>query len=210
MRKDFKSIYTRSEQKIFNELTTPHAIQEFLDNIEYSDESRYRCPRNVLRDGKAHCYDGAIFASAVLQYHGIMPMIVEILPDDNDDDHIIALFHRGTYWGAIGKSNFAGLRYREPVYKTLRELMMTYFESYYNIKQQRTMIGYTSPLILNRFNHLHWQTDDAAMDVIGTALDEVRKYFVLTSQQKKQLTPVHKHFAEAGMYGTKPSGLYQP
>jgi hypothetical protein len=209
-RNEAKEIFTADEQKVFRTLTSPYTIQEFLDEVEYSDEARYRSPRSVLRDGKAHCYDGAIFACAALQYHGYLPQIVELLPNDHDDDHIVALFRRGAAWGAIAKSNFAGLRYREPVYQTLRELMMSYFESYYNTQRERTMIGYTAPLKLNRFHALHWQTDDAAMDVIGDALSEQKSYSILSAAQRRGLTPVHKHFAAAGLFGAKETGLYKP
>jgi hypothetical protein len=207
---DTQTFFTKKERAVFRKVSSPYKIQEFLDSIEYSAESRYRSPRSVLRDGKAHCYDGAIFAAAALQLLGYTPRIVEILPNDHDDDHIIAVFRRGTCWGAIAKSNFAGLRYREPVYRTLRELMMSYFESYYNVKRERTMIGYTAPLNLHRFNTLHWHTEDAAMEAIGDALDEVRMYQILSSTQRKQLMPVHKHFAAAGLFGAKEIGLYKP
>jgi hypothetical protein len=202
--------FTKEERAVFRKVSSPSKIQEFLDAIEYSDESRYRSPRSVIRDGKAHCYDGAIFAAAALQFIGYVPRIVEILPNEHDDDHIIAVFRRETCWGAIAKSNFAGLRYREPVYRSLQELMMSYFESYYNVKRERTMIGYTAPLNLNRFNSCHWQIDDAVMEAIGDALDEVRTYQILSSTQRKQLTLVHKHFAEAGLFGAKETGLFKP
>jgi hypothetical protein len=209
-RSNIQTLFTKTEQAVFRIISSPYKIQEFLDTIEYSDESDYRCPRSVLRDGKAHCYDGAIFAAAALQLKGYAPQIVEILPNEHDDDHIVAVFRRGTCWGAIAKSNFAGLRYREPVYRNLRELMMSYFESYYNVKRERTMIGYTAPLNLNRFNKLHWQTEDAPMEIIGNALDDLRMYTILSFVQRQQLTPVHKHFAEAGLFGAKQSGLYKP
>lgn len=209
-RSETETFFTKKELSIFRKIFSPYKIQEFLDELEYSDEARYRCPHNVLRDGKAHCYDGAIFAAAALQYQNYLPQIVEILPNDNDDDHIVAVFRRGTCWGAIAKSNFAGLRYREPVYRSLRELMMSYFESYYNVKRERTMISYTAPLNLHRFNKLRWQIEDEAMEMIGEALDEVRSYKILSTAQRKQLTPVHQHFANAGLFGAKKTGLYKP
>lgn len=164
----------------------------------------------MLRDRKAHCYDGALFAAAALEQLGFRPLITEILPNENDDDHIIALFKRQHHWGAVAKSNFTGLRYREPVYRSLRELMMTYFEPYYNIKGERTMIGYTAALNLCRFKSLNWQVNDAAMEIIGDALDDAKKFFILSPAMKRRLTPVDTRSVEAGLHGAKQSGLYKP
>ncbi len=141
---------------------------------------------------------------------GFPPLITEILPNENDDDHIIALFKRQHHWGAVAKSNFTGLRYREPVYRSLRELMMTYFEPYYNIKGERTMIGYTAALNLCRFKSLNWQVNDAAMEIIGDALDDAKKFFILSPAMKRRLTPVDTRSVEAGLHGAKQSGLYKP
>jgi hypothetical protein len=202
--------FTKKELSVFRRLTSPHSIQKFLDTLEYSGEERYRSARSVLRDRKAHCYDGALFAAAALEQAGFSPVIVEILPNENDDDHIVALFKQHRHWGAIAKSNFAGLRYREPVYRNLRELMMSYFEPFYNIKRERTMIGYTAALNLNRFRSVDWQTNDAAMDVIGDALENARKFYILSPAMKRHLTPVDKRSAESGLHGSKQSGLYRP
>ena len=111
-------ILTKTELRIFSKLKSPFKIQEFLDSIPYSDEERYRCPRSVLRDHKAHCYDGAVFAAAALHIIGYPPLLVEMLPNKRDDDHILAVFRQNNRWGAVAKSNFSGLRFREPVYRT--------------------------------------------------------------------------------------------
>ena len=123
-------ILTKSELQLFVKLKTPFKVQEFLDSIPYSDEERYRCPRSVLQDRKAHCYDGAVFAAAALRMIGYPPLLVDMLPNNRDDDHILAVFRRKKRWGAVAKSNFSGLRFREPVYRGLHELIMSYFESY--------------------------------------------------------------------------------
>ena len=120
--------------QVFSKLTTPKKIQEYLDTLEYSDEERYRCPLNVLKDQKAHCFDGALFGAAALRNLGYLPLLVELIPNEHDDDHILAVFRHSKYWGAVAKSSFVGLRYREPVYQNLRELVMSYFESYFNVK----------------------------------------------------------------------------
>jgi len=200
----------KKELQVFSQLTTPMKIQYYLDSIEYSDEERYRCPRNVLKDHKAHCYDGAVFAAGALRMIGHIPLIVELLPNDNDDDHILAIFRRGKYWGAVAKSNFTGLRYREPVYKSLRELVMSYFEPYFNIKGERTLLGYTAPLNLNRFEKFNWLTEDNAMDIIGDALENTRKYLIISSDMTGKLSHVDKRSYKAGLLGSRQSGLFKP
>jgi hypothetical protein len=205
-----QSLLHKNELKVFSKLSSPVKIQNFLDSLPYSDEARYRCPRSVLQDNKAHCYDGAVFAAAALQMIGFPPLLVEMLPNDRDDDHILAVFRQGKSWGAIAKSNFVGLRYREPVYQSLRELIMSYFESYFNIAGERTLLGYTAPLNLNRFNKLDWPIDDYAMDVIGDALNGVRKYRIMTSAMTRKLTCVDKRSYKAGLLGSKHSGLFKP
>ncbi len=191
-------------------LISPYKIQEFLDAIPYSDETRYRCPQSVLQDNKAHCFDGAVFAAAALRMIGFPPLLVELLPNENDDDHIIAIFKQNNHFGAVAKSNFVGLRYREPVYRNLRELIMSYFESYFNVKRERTLIGYTTPLNLNKFNKQNWILNDFAMESIADTLDELRKYKILTPAMKWKLTKVDLRSYKAGLLGAKKSGLFKP
>jgi len=205
-----QSLLYKKELKVFSKLTSPVKIQNFLDSLPYSTEERYRCPRSVLLDNKAHCYDGAVFAAAALQMIGFSPLLVEMLPNGRDDDHILAVFRQGKYWGAVAKSNFVGLRYREPVYQSLHELIMSYFESYYNIAGERTLLGYTAPLNLSRFSKLDWFIQDHAMDVIGDALNGVRKYRIMTPAMRRKLTYVDKRSYKAGLLGSKQSGLFKP
>ena len=203
-------ILTKPELKLFTKLTSPFKIQEFLDSIPYSDEECYRCPRSVLQDRKAHCYDGAVFAAAALRMIGYPPLLVDMLPNSRDDDHILAIFRRNNRWGAVAKSNFSGLRFREPVYRGLRELIMSYFELYYNIAGEKTLLGYTAPLNLNRFDKLNWLLNDEAMDAIAKALDGIRKYKIITPAMSRQLSAVDKRSYHAGLLGVYQKGLYQP
>jgi len=205
-----QTILTKTELRTFSKLNSPFKIQEFLDSIPYSDEERYRCPRSVLQDRKAHCYDGAVFAAASLSMIGYPPLLVDMLPNRRDDDHILAIFHRNNRWGAVAKSNYSGLRFREPVYRGLRELIMSYFESYYNISAEKTLVGYTVPLNLNRFDKLDWLINDKAMDAIANGLDGIRKYKLLTSAMAKQLSAVDKRSYNAGLLGANYKGLFQP
>jgi hypothetical protein len=203
-------IFTKTELQIFAKLQSPCKIQEFLDSIPYSDEERYRCPRNVLQDRKAHCYDGAVFAAAALHLIGHPPLLVDMLPNSRDDDHILAVFRQKNRWGAVAKSNFSGLRFREPVYRGLHELIMSYFELYYNIAGEKTLIGYTAPLNLNRFDKHGWLVNDKAMDAVAKGLDDSRKYKILTPAMARQLSAIDKRSYKAGLFGANQKGLFQP
>jgi hypothetical protein len=190
-------------------LDSPAAIQAFLDGIPYSADPFYRCPARVLRDRKAHCFDGALFAAAALRPLGFPPIIVDLLPE-RDDDHILAIYKIEGFWGAIAKSNFAGLRFREPVYANLRELVMSYFEVFYNVDREKTLRGYTVPLNLKPFDRRRWMTCDEPLEAIAARLDEIRKVSVLTPAMVARLSPMDSRSYEAGMLGSLPEGLYKP
>jgi len=205
----FSEALSRKDRTQFARLSSPAKIHAFLDNIPYSAEDRYRCPLSVLRDRKAHCYDGAVFAAAALRQLGHAPVIIDMLAY-NDDDHLLALYKRGDRWGAVAKSNFVGLRFREPIYHTLRELVMSYFEQYYNLHRQKTLRTYTLPLNLKSFDRLNWLTDDAAMDAIADRLGEIRQVKLLTRSMIAGLNLVDKRSYRAGMFGLNRAGVYKP
>ncbi|HEX8984762.1 MAG TPA: hypothetical protein VF767_05000, partial [Bryobacteraceae bacterium] len=125
-----------AEWQELRRLKTPEKVQRFLDcEVGYNKEPggpTCRSPRRVLRDRVAHCLEGALFGAAALRVQGRPPLLVD-LEAVRDDDHVLAVFRERGLWGAVAKSNYAGLRYREPVYRTLRELAMSYFEQYYNL-----------------------------------------------------------------------------
>lgn len=207
--KDNLAIWNLQEQQFFRQLNSPFLIQTYLDNLPYSDDSFYRSPRRVMQDGKAHCFDGALFAACALQFIGHRPLIVDIFAD-NDDDHLLAIYKVRNYWGAVAKSNFVGLRFREPGYRNLRELVLSYFESYYNLEKEKTMRGYTVPLDLSRFYHLQWMTSDQNLEQISDALDRIRHINILTPAMIKELNPVDERSYRAGMLGVNEAGLYRP
>jgi hypothetical protein len=192
-------------------LDSPVAIQTFLEGIAYSAEEIYRCPSSVLRDGKGHCYDGAVLAASALRRIGFPPLIVELLPwVGHDDDHILAVFKVDGRWGAVAKSNFVGLRYRDPVYSSLRELVMSYFEVFFNLKREKTLRGYTLPLNLARFDRLRWTTRDETMEEIATGLERSRKVTILTPGMAERLPLLDARSFEAGLLGSDPEGLRKP
>ncbi len=205
----FDQSLNKKELKLVSNLTSPVKIQAFLDSIPYSAEDIYRCPLRVLRDRKAHCFDGALFAAAALRRLGYPPLILDLLPH-NDDDHLLALYQRDGHWGAVAKSNFVGLRFREPVYRTLRELVMSYFEDFYNVDREKTLRGYTVPLNLSAFDPLNWMTCDETMDAISDKLDTIRKIHLLTDKMAAGLTLVDERSYQAGLLGVNAAGLYKP
>jgi hypothetical protein len=156
------SPFTPAERAIFRRLTTPLRIQRFIDELTYNKEPHghtCRSPRRVLRDRTAHCMEGALFAAAALRLLGHPPLLCD-LEAVRDDDHVLALFRVRGHWGAIAKSNYSGLRFREPVYRNLRELAISYFEHYYNPRGEKTLRAYSRPVDLRRFDRIPWMTTE--------------------------------------------------
>ena len=205
----FEQSLNRSEGRVLAGLTTPRQIQAFLDDLLYSADPFYRCPLRVLRERTAHCFDGALFAAAMLRRLGYPPLILDIVPNDRDDDHLLALFKRNGHWGAVAKSNFVGLRFREPVYRTLRELVMSYFEQYYNVAGEKTLRGYTVPLNLKAFDKLNWMISDDPLEGVARRLDEIRQVQVLTETMIAELSPVDERSRRAGLQGVNEAGLFR-
>lgn len=192
-------------------LDTPRKIQDFLDTTVYRPEYDNLCPLRVLGERKAHCLDGAIFAAAALRRLGYPPLLVDLFPDPGmDDDHVLAIFKRNGRWGAVAKSNFVGLRFREPVYSTLRELIMSYFEQFYNVNGVKTLRTYTPPLNLKGFDRLHWEWSDEGTNAIEQALLKRRRIPLITAEMAAELGPVDEITYKAGLLMANPEGLYKP
>jgi hypothetical protein len=155
--KDRCSSFTAGELRKLRSLKTPSGIQRFLNSLDYHDADTAWSPRRVLREGTAHCAEGAIFAAAALRAIGYPPLILD-LESERDQDHVIAIYRQNGHWGAIAKSHFNGLRDRVPIYRTLRELALSYFDDYYNLRGERTLRAYSRPVNLARFDRLHWMT----------------------------------------------------
>src|SRR5437867_9132108 len=142
---------TRAELRKLRALKTPAGVQRFLDELPYNLSYTAHSPKRVLHDRTASCLEGAIFAAAALRVLGFPPLIFD-LEAEQDTDHVIALFKVRESWGAVAKSNFTGCRYREPVYRSLRELAMSYFNVYFNLRGERTLRRYSRPVNLARFD----------------------------------------------------------
>jgi hypothetical protein len=158
----FESFLPVQLQKQLRRLDTPFAIQEYLDSMPYIGEERDRSPLNVMIDRQCHCLDGGFLAALILWRIGQKPLLIDIVPEPGrDDDHVLALYQVEGRWGAVAKSNYVNLGFREPVYRNLRELVMTYFEHYVSVRQEKTLRGYTRPLDASRYTHLNWAWNEA-------------------------------------------------
>lgn len=198
------------ERRLLYTLDSPYRIQTFLNAVPYSCDPIYRSPLQVIRERKAHCFDGALFAAAALRRLGYPPLILDMLTDGLDDEHLLALFKVDGHWGAVAKSNTVVLCYREPVYRSLRELVMSYFDFYYSIKGVKTLRGYTVPLNLEAFDDLEWEVSDRGLERIADRTEEIRRFTLLTPAMLAGLSPVEGLLYEAGYMGAVKEGLFDP
>ncbi|HEX7975923.1 MAG TPA: hypothetical protein VF498_16055 [Anaerolineales bacterium] len=211
MTKNFDDTLDDKQRILVSTLTTPVKIQAFLDSVAYSAEDANRCPVTVLRDRQAHCLDGGLFAAAALRRLGHPPFLVDLLPDPGtDDDHVLAIFRENGCFGAVAKSNFVGLRYREPVYRSLRELVMSYFADFFNIDGLKTLRAYSVPLNLEDYDYLDWMGSDARLDVIERRLAGLRHFPLISEAMAACLEPVDPLSFKAGTLVVNRAGLYKP
>ena len=201
--------WTKDEISFLKTISDPDKIQGFLDSIEYNPVYECRSPRWVIKKKSAHCFEGALFAAAAMEFNGYKPLIVD-LKAYNDDDHVIAIFKEGIYWGAVAKSNFTSLRYREPVYRSLRELIMSYFDFYFNTDGDKSLRSYSVPLNLTVYNSRHWKTTDEDLEYIGDKLEQLHHYPVVNEKMIKNLKRASRIMLAAGMLGSKAEGLFKP
>jgi hypothetical protein len=192
--------FTASELRALRALKTPAGIQRYLDDIPYHLAGTAWSPRMVLHQKTAHCLEGAVFAAAALRVLGFPPLILD-LEADQDTDHVVAIFKSRGHWGAVAKSNFTGCRYREPVYRTLRELALSYFNIYFNLRGERTLRRYSRPVNLARFDHLRWMTTGKNIWFIAEHLCEIPHWPLLKRGAAKDLTRVDARTMKGEMVG---------
>jgi hypothetical protein len=196
--------FDAGETRILKALKTPEKIQRFLDHdVAYNKEpdgDTIRSPRRVLRDKVAHCLEGALLAAAALRVQGFPPSLLD-LEAVHDDDHVLAIFRQHGHWGAIAKSNFSGLRFREPVYRNLRELVMSYFEHYFNLSREKTLRNYSRPVNLSRFDRVGWMTAEDDLWVINDHLAGIPHVPLLRNGTRRRLSQVDDRLFAAGLAG---------
>lgn len=197
--------FTGAERRALGRLKTPEKIQRFLDEeVSYNREERgptCRSARRVLRDRLGHCMEGALFGAAALNLLGFPPLLVD-LEAVRDDDHVLAVFQQRGRWGAVAKSNYSGLRYREPVYKNLRELAMSYFEHYYNPAGEKTLRRYSRPVNLKRFDSLAWMTAEEDLWPIPEYLAAIPHTRLITAAMEMRLARMDRRLYAAGRLGS--------
>ncbi|MBP8959760.1 MAG: hypothetical protein KBG40_04970 [Bacteroidales bacterium] len=201
--------WENNEIEFLNSLNNPQKIQDFLDSIEYNPEYECKSPRWVIIRRKAHCFEGAIFAAAALRLIGFKPLLVD-MKSYNDDDHVIAVYKIGKHWGAVAKSNFTLLRFREPVYRSIRELIMSYFDFYYNTKGEKTLRSYSLPLNLSAYDDRNWETTDEDLEYIGEKIEKLHHFEVVTTEMIARLNRVSEPVFRAGLLGSNEAGLFKP
>ncbi len=202
-------MWTRSELDFIRHFQRPYDIQLFLDSVPYNPNAECRSPRKVIAEQKAHCFEGALFAAAMLRETGHKPLIVDMMAE-NDDDHVIAVFRSGTKWGALAKSNTTALRYREPVYSSLRELIMSYFDFYFNTLGDKSLRSFSRPVNLTRFDRKNWMETDDDLEYIGDYLTGIPHINLLDPESRRNLQRVDRKLMDAVFLGANADGLFKP
>jgi hypothetical protein len=201
--------WTKEEADFLKTLDTPDKIQGFLDSLEYNPKYECRSPRYVIKTRTAHCFEGALIAASALRNIGFPPLVVD-MKAYNDDDHVIAVFKTDNHWGAVAKSNFTTLRFREPVYRSLRELVMSYFDFYFNIDGNKSLRSYSTPLNLTVYDSQNWMTTVEDLEFIGDKLEQMRHFPVVSEKMIKNLSKASDMMLRAGMLGSNEEGLFKP
>lgn len=201
-------IWTKDEISFLKKLNTPLKIQQHLDQLVYNPDDSSISPRYVMMTNDGHCFEGGLLAAAALEFHGHPPLMVD-LHAENDSHHVICVYKTQTGWGSISKSNTTMLRGRSPVYRSIRELVMSYFDFYFNLEGELSLYAYTDPINLNKFNHWNWRTTDDDLMEMGMLFNDIVHYELMNLKELKRLPRVHPKVKEACFLGADPHGLYQ-
>ncbi len=205
----YHPLLNREELKFFKQFKKPFDIQLFLNDVKYNPDYITYSPRMIMYRQMANCFEGALFAAAVLRMIGHKPLIVDIM-SHNDDDHVIAVFKQNGLWGAVAKSNTTLLRFREPVYKSVKELVLSYFEFYINTIGEKTMRSYSDPVNLSRFDKDDWMTTENDLEFIGDYLFKIPHKKIIDAKSIRSLSPSDKDVLDICFKGAVPEGLFVP
>ncbi len=192
--------FNASELRKLRSLKTPYDIQKYLDAMPYHLADTFWSPRRVLQENTSHCFEGAMLAAAALRANGYPPLICD-LEAEHDTDHVIAIYRASGHWGAVAKSNYTGCRYREPVYRTLRELALSYFDVYFNLRRERSLRRFSVPVEMQRFDRLEWMTTEKPLTFVAEYLFGVRHYQLITPAMAKALHRLDDRSFRAGCLG---------
>jgi len=206
---EFEKRLPQPLRKFFQGLKDPPTIQEYLDSLPYKAEELDRSPLRVMTDGQAHCLDGGMFGALALWRIGFRPLILDLVPAAGaDDDHVLAIYQVDGLWGAIAKSNFSNLRFREPVFRSLRELAMSYFEHYYNLQREKTLRGYTRPFNLGGIKDISWLWNEEAVKAVTRKFYSRKPVQLISTENVGRLSLVDERSFTAGNYGTDFNWVY--
>ncbi|MBA2403371.1 MAG: hypothetical protein H0V66_01260 [Bdellovibrionales bacterium] len=200
--------WSPDEKRLFRSLKTPEKIQAFVNELVYNPTDHASSPRWVMITREGHCFEGGLFAAAALEYHGLKPLMVDLIAEA-DDHHVLTVYKTQTGWGSIAKSNTTLLAGRHPFYLNVRELVMSYFDFYFNTKGKHSLYGYSNPINLNHYNKWEWRTTDNDLKKMGMSFCDLTHYELISPKQLKALPPVPKKLLDACLLGSDPSGLYQ-
>lgn len=187
--------------QILKKLDTPKKIQDFLDRMRINFEERgdtSLAPMSVLEKKKCHCVEGAVLAALALRLHGFPPLLLDLTAAKHDFDHVVAVFRKDGKWGAISKTNHAVLRYREPIYSSIRELAMSYFHEYFDDLGRKNLRSFSAPVNLKRFDQMGWMTTKEDIFYIPEYLADVRHFPILSRRQIRNLRKADAVEIEAG------------
>ncbi len=189
MIKKAQRAFSAKHQRLFLSLDTPAKVQDFLNripqNFETDGKDTCKSPWMVMQTGTAHCIEGAMLGAYILSLHGHKPLLMHLKAANSDFDHVVALFQADGHFGALSKTNHAVLRYREPVYATIRELAMSYFHEYFTNDGIKTLRSYSEPLNLNTFVD-DWMLEDGDVWGIDHELDKIKHYAIAPASVIKQ------------------------
>jgi hypothetical protein len=200
----------------FQSLHSPIDIQRYLDSLAYIGEERDRCPLDVMKDKQCHCLDGGLFAALALRRIGDPGLLVDLVPVRDakgrnlDDDHVLAVFRRNGRWGCVAKSNFPWLRYHEPVYRSIRELVMSYFEVYFSVNSIKVLRGYTQPFDISRYDRLNYAWDEAGAQELYRRFYARKAIPLISRESEALLTPVDKRQYKSGFLEVNWDWVYRP
>jgi hypothetical protein len=200
--------WTPSERRFLRSLKTPDHIQEYVNGLIYNPTDHASSPRWVMITGEGHCFEGGLLAAAALEFQGYKPLMVDLVAED-DDHHVLSVYRSASGWGSLSKSNTTLLAGRRPFYQNVHELVMSYFDFYFNTKGKLSLYAYSDPINLNHYGQWSWRTTDEDLMEMGMSFCDLTHYELIEQRALKKLRPVANKLKEACFLGADQSGLYQ-
>jgi hypothetical protein len=202
-------LWTPEEKKFLKSLNSAPRIQGYLDQLTYNAQNSACSARYTMITNEGHCFEGCLVAAAALEFQGYVPLMVHLI-GHNDDYHALTVYRTKSGWGAFSKSNTTLLAGRLPVYLSVRELVMSYFDFYHNVKGQPSLYSFSQLINLNRFNHWNWRTSDEDLMEMGMEMSQLKHFECTDLRTLKKLPRVSQRVQDACFLGADPAGLFTP